>query len=171
MEILTTGTVAKDDTRLLYFVKALKVRGIELEPVALQAFAEKKDRGETEAQIIQNAAEWTQVMKSKDLMKRVLEGTALGALTVPVADWLTQGRPSWGEIAKRSPKTLALGALGGAGAAWAINTLRNQAEADGLKRGWNDFKHNTHEMEMAWTEALSRGAAREASEKERASTR
>jgi hypothetical protein len=121
----------------------------------------KKDRGETEAQIIREAEAGTRVFKSRLSTKLALQGAAVGVVGVPVADWLKESRPSWREVAKRSPKTTCLGILLGAGAGWAAGKLRNDATADDLKSHWHEFKHNTHEMEMAWTEALTKRVIQE----------
>jgi hypothetical protein len=160
---LPTGTVADDDARLTYFAQALDARGIEMEPAAIQAFAEKKDRGETETQILGQASEGTAIFKSRLLMKRVFQGTALGVVVTPIADLIKGGRPAWREVVNRSPKTVGLGVLLGAGVGWAVGTLQSHAIAKAIECSWANFKRNTHEMEMAWTEAAMKRATKDPS--------
>ena len=155
--------MANDDNRLVYFADALKARGIEMEPWKLQAFADKKYRGETESQIIQRAEEGTRSFKSRRLTKLALQGTAIGAVVVPAGDCLKEGRPSWREVVKRARKTAALGVVLGTGAGWAVSKLLDHANADYLKAHWDDFKRTTHEMDMAWTEALAKQAVQDPS--------
>jgi len=160
--------MAEDDVQLSYFAEALKARGIRVDSWKLAAFAEKKNRGESEAQIIQEAAEGTRILKGRFSMRRVLQGGAVGAIAVPVADWIKESRPSWRELVKGSPKTVAVGALLGSTAGWIAAKLRNDAVTDAINNRFENFKENAHGMEIAWAEALKRVEERErAAPKER----
>lgn len=144
-----------NNSQFVRFSEALRARGIDLEPWKLQAFADAKERGATEAQIVHHGDEGISSFKARLSMKRTFQGTMLGAVIAPAVDWLKNARPSWRETAKRSPKTVGLGLLLGAGAGWAAGKFNNQAISQSLERHVVGLKHDTHEMELAWTEALS----------------
>jgi hypothetical protein len=144
-----------NNSQFVRFSEALRARGIDLEPWKLQAFADAKERGATEAQIVHHGDEGISSFKARLSMKRTFQGTMLGAVIAPAVDWLKNARPSWRETAKRSPKTVGLGLLLGAGAGWAVGAWNNEATSKSLESHIAGLKHDTREMELAWTEALA----------------
>ncbi len=151
--------MAENDAQLKYFSEALKVRGIDSEPWKLEAFAEKKELGQSEAEIIRQAGEGTRAFKSGHFAQRLLGGTAIGAVAAPILDGVKSGRSSWTEVARRSPKTAAIGAGMGAAVGWAASVIHDLATRDALANRWSEFKRTTHEMDLAWTEALAKRLA------------
>ena len=151
--------MVEDDFQLKSFSEAVKARGIDLEPWKLEAFAEKKELGQSEAEIIRQARGRTDAFKSQHPAKRLLAGTVIGAVGAPVLDWAKSGGSSRAEAGKRSLKMAASGAVVGAVFGWAASLMQDRAASGALENRWAEFKNNTHEMEIAWTEALAKQAA------------
>jgi hypothetical protein len=149
----------EDDTQFKYFSEALKARGIDLEPWKLEGFAEKKELGQSEAEIIRHADAGRGTFKVRHLAKGLLAGTAIGAVATTAVDYVRSGGSSWAEVRKRSPKTATVGGVIGATAGWAASIMQDRVTKDALEDRWAEFKRTTHEMELAWTEALAKRAA------------
>ena len=142
----------EDDSLLKYFSDALSARGIASEPWKLEAFAQKKELGQSETEIIEQAECGTRRFESEHLTKRLLVGTAICAIAAPLLDCAISGRSTWAEVGRRSPKTAGVGAGFGAVIGWVESIMHKRATADALENRWAEFKHTTHQMDLAWTE-------------------